>query len=397
MATLTPNNVVELVSNIDEPSSMGHMRIDEKKKSVVVDEEDVFDEDIQFKSLEPISNDIRKKIVAKIHRYIHLNKFIDNEIEYIQRIFEMDISKNKKQISENEAGMLLIANEYSDETFRNVMIFLSQCEQNWAQKVKEDKSFLQTKMKTGTSSSGNTKKPKTMDNPLIHNDHGGGAGSDDDPDDPDDPEDPDNVDNDEDNTLQKNEKKRNNKLASQLKIMDNKKHPLAYYKGSLNRIMRTARNISMLQGIPEHTKKYTSEILGFGDNVPSNNPKKTETKKPIVSKKRPLKAVDPHIWIEEVSSNEESDKNSDNVEDDLALLSRKYNKVGEGDEAEDEDEGGGEDNEEDFEQIIGDYDNEIENDDDEEIDECIVNDDEVDDDEEEDDEDDDEVFSDDDE
>jgi hypothetical protein len=349
-----------------------------------------------------ISNDIRKRIVGKIHRYIHLNKFIDNEIEYIQRIFEMDISENKKQISENEAGMLLVVNEYSDETFKHIMDFLVQCEANWTRKVKEDKSFIQTKNKH-TSTTTTNKKAETIINPLIHtNEQGEDSNSD-----PEDPEEANNSNIDGDNEM-KCEKRKNTKLTAKLKIMDNKKHPLAYYKGSLNRIMRTARNIGILQGIPEHTKKYTSEILGFGNDNAKKSEKKVAKKRArprtVINIKNPeLVSDDKSREIDCESCEEGSDNFSDVGEDDLASLSRKYSKFN-ADGNEEGEEEGEEDDEEDEDQefdeevyeevVLGDYDNEVEVEDDEEIDECIEEDDI--DDEDDDDQDSDEIFSDDD-
>jgi hypothetical protein len=270
-----------------------------------------------------------------------------------------------------------------------VIHFLKQCETNWSNKIQEDKSFPQPSNKRSSTSVRKStavgKKPKTVNNPLIKTDDINYDNFEDDEEEPDEPEEIGT------NVQDKmDEKKKNKDLSTKLKIMDNKKHPLAYYKGSLNRIMRTARNINTLQGIPEHTKKYTSEILGFGTDIDA----KTDGNKVVVPlQKREVKRSSvikdvelEDIMVENVSS--ELDKYSDAGDDDLDSLTRKYSKFGDDEDDEDgEDEDIGDVDIIEEQDIAGDYDNNEEEDEELECIEEIEN--EVEEDEEEDDEDDD--------
>jgi len=108
-------------------------------------------------------------------------------------------------------------------------------------------------------------------------------------------------------------------LEKRLRIIDNKKHPLAYYKGAYNRVMRTARNISSNSGVPDYTKKYTSEPLGTGMETDSIS---------IMTKQQPTAAA---TEMEESASDlsdlmvvSDAEGSSDVDQDVIDELARKY-------------------------------------------------------------------------
>ena len=79
----------------------------------------------------------KKRIARKIRRYNQQNMFTENEIGVIDRFFQMDTSDNPKQTSENESGLLLVLNDFSDDTLTKVQNFVKECEQNWTKQRKQ--------------------------------------------------------------------------------------------------------------------------------------------------------------------------------------------------------------------------------------------------------------------
>lgn len=220
-----------------------------------------------------------KSLQRKIHRYVKQNKFTDNEIEYMDRLFEMDISYSPKHTSTSEMGIMRVLNNYSCETVKTVSDFIRECEMKW-EKEREQKLFPSIapvatpggavsaapgKMATNAIAPKQTKKPKIMDNPLIQN-------AVDAPPPPAEEEEDIDGNNIQDASQEKGVQKKVEKhpLASQMKIIDSKKHPLSYYKGSLKRTMRVVRNIGALNAIEEYSKCRTSEQI-TAQHVVTNN------------------------------------------------------------------------------------------------------------------------------
>jgi len=287
-----------------------------------------------------VSNDIRKQIVKKIHRYIQQHKLSEHEIDYIHRLLEMDITSNtgnsKQKSAENETGTLFVVNNYSDATFQNVINFLSECEQNWNKK-KEDAQFPKLKTTQSKDTAANKKPPvkkvKVMANPLIkdldsvvqsdaESNAGGNTGA---------------TGTDKAANAQPNKNLAKHPLEKKLRIIDNKKHPLAFYKGPFNRIMRTARNIGSNSGIPEHNKKYTSELLGSGQEIQNVSVmgNRRSGKKELVVEVNDWSDNDNVSEVNDVIENDGNDGNDGNDDDNDAgsseiepdafeQLSRKY-------------------------------------------------------------------------
>ena len=270
---------------------------------------------------EIVNMETRKQVVKKIHRYIQQHKLSEHEVDYIHRLFEMDITRFSKQSAENESGVLLVVNENSDATFNSVINFLNECEQNWNKK-KEDSMFPKVKRKSeGKSKEADSKKVvkkvKIVANPLIKEDEEvpndpivinggalpGGALS--------------------GTQNAGNTSKGKHPLEKKLRMIDNKKHPLAFYKGPYNRIMRTVRNISAISGIPDYTKKNTSELLGsgFDEDSVSIISKPIASKIDKISESEELDEDNDEADIEEL---EEELDNEDGDNEDLDLLIKKY-------------------------------------------------------------------------
>lgn len=230
--------------------------------------------------LQPIPHEKKKMLVKKIHRYIRQKKLTDIEIKQIDKIFEMDLSPGEKQVSENESGKLIVVDNYSDKTFNTVIKFIKECEQNWAKK-KEDRLFPTNKRVSSSSTKKTTnakrsaKRAKVIDNPLIMEEH---DPFDDLPDEFIEPAVVIQETDDAANNCGTKKADENHPLTSKLRTIDTKKHPLAYYKGPYNRVMRTARNIKSLTGIPFLSKNITSEPLGNADaNVKAASDQKDTT------------------------------------------------------------------------------------------------------------------------
>jgi len=312
-----------------------------------------------------VTNETRKSIVKKIHKYIGQKKLANNEMNYILRLFEMD-STASKPISENETGMLLVVNDYCADTFLKINDFLTECENNWNKK-KEDKLFPVKRKSTekpsrGTNAISNintvnannngtaavpktqtkpTKKVKTVANPLLRET------------DFEQPNVSPTIDPPTIATVAANTKGSETKhvLHNKLRIIDNKKHPLAYYKGPWNRMMRTARNISTLPGIADYNKKYTSEFLGSGLDASSTS---------IMTTSR--SPFDENIDLDTIQIDEEDedygvddemggDEDNSEIGKDFDQLSRKYeavkDSIGDNDVDDDDEEDDGDDDDDD--------------------------------------------------
>ena len=212
-----------------------------------------------------------KGLQRKIHRYVKQNKFTNNEIEYLDRLFEMDITNSPKQTAITEMGTMRVINNYSTDTIIEVKSFLKECENKWKKEkeqrlfpLSEEQSETKGKKRASVSLAGaaanstkKTKKPKVVDNPLIQTVA-------------DSPEEDTHVPDDALKDVPATKKVEKHPLASQMKIIDNKKHPLSFYKGSLKRTMRVVRNIGGLNAIEEYSKARTSENI-TSEHVASNN------------------------------------------------------------------------------------------------------------------------------